>query len=73
MENKNELSNNINEDVASNVTGQEYAEITEINNQPNNIQSNIYLSLASIFLVLTIIFAIIFTKHQQNRRRSASK
>ena len=67
MENKNELSNNINEDVASNVTGQEYAEITEINNQPNNIQSNIYLSLASIFLVLTIIFAIIFTKQRHNR------
>lgn len=75
MENKNqnELSNNINEDVANNVTGQEYAEITEINNQPNNIQSNIYLSCASIFLILTIIFAIIFTKHQQNRSRSASK
>lgn len=75
MENKNqnELSNNINEDVANNVTGQEYVEITEINNQPNNILSNIYLSLASIFLVLTIIFAIIFTKHQQNRTRSASK
>lgn len=67
MENKNELSNNINEDVANNVTGQEYAEITEINNQPNNIQSNIYLSLASIFLVLTIIFAIIFTKQRHNR------
>ena len=67
MENKNELSNNINEDVANNVTGPEYAEITEINNQPNNIQSNIYLSLASIFLVLTIIFAIIFTKQRHNR------
>ena len=65
--NQNELNDNINEEVANNVTGQEYAEITEINNQPNNILSNIYLSLASIFLVVTIIFAIIFTKQRHNR------
>ena len=48
-------------------------EIQPKDEKVNNITSNIFLSLASIFLVLTIIFAIIFTKHQQNRSRSASK
>lgn len=48
-------------------------EIQSKDEKVNNITSNIFLSLASIFLVLTIIFAIIFTKHQQNRSRSASK
>lgn len=48
-------------------------EIQPKDEKMHNITSNIFLSLASIFLVLTIIFAIICTKHQQNRIRSASK
>ena len=52
--------------------------INTIENQVNNEKtyngtSNILLSLSSIFLVLTVIFAIICIKHQQNRKNKTSK
>ena len=31
------------------------------------------MSISSIFLIITIIFSIIFTKHQLNRRKKLSK
>ena len=63
-------------DIIENVIENNTVETIEIqpkDEKMHNITSNIFLSLVSIFLVLTIIFAIIFTKHQQNRRRFASK
>ena len=63
---ENVIENNENNTV-------ETIEIQPKDEKMHNITSNIFLSLVSIFLVLTIIFAIIFTKHQQNRRCSASK
>ena len=48
-------------------------EITANNEKTYNGTSNILLSLSSIFLVLTVIFAIICIKHQQNRKNKTSK
>lgn len=63
---ENVIENNENNTV-------ETIEIQSKDEKMHNIASNIFLSLASIFLVLTIIFTIICTKHQQNRIRSTSK
>ena len=63
---ENVIENNENNTV-------ETIEIQPKDEKMHNIISNIFLSLASIFLVLTIIFTIICTKHQQNRIRSTSK
>ena len=63
-------------DIIENVIENNTVETIEIqpkDEKMHNITSNIFLSLVSIFLVLTIIFAIIFTKHQQNITNSASK
>ena len=63
-------------DIIENVIENNTVETIEIqpkDEKMHNITINIFLSCASIFLMLTIIFAIIFTKHQQNRSRSASK
>ena len=48
-------------------------EIPANNEKTYNGTSNILLSLSSIFLVLTVIFAIICIKHQQNRKNKTSK
>ena len=58
MQNGNTLENNTINTV----------EIPANNEKTNNVTNNILLSLSSIFLVLTIIFAIICIKHQQNKR-----
>jgi len=63
---ENVIENNENNTV-------ETIEIQPKDEKMHNITSNIFLSFASIFLVLTLIFAIIFTKHQQNRTNSTSK
>mgnify|MGYP000765547657 FL=1 len=75
-ENKFDSAQTDGKDIIENVIENNTVETIEIqpkDEKMHNITSNIFLSLASIFLVLTIIFAIIFTKHQQNRIRSASK
>ena len=43
-----------------------------INNDINYIGMGL-MSLSAIFLFITIIFSIIFTKHQLNRRKKLSK
>lgn len=57
---ENVIENNENNTV-------ETIEIQPKDEKMHNITSNIFLYLASIFLVLTIIFAIIFTKQRNNR------
>lgn len=47
-------------------------ETPSINNDINNIGIGL-MSLSAIFLFMTIIFSIIFTKHQLNRRKKLSK
>lgn len=51
----------------------ETIEIQQKEEKIHSITSNIWLSFTSIFLVLTIIFAIICAKHQQNRKNATSK
>ena len=51
----------------------ETIEIQPKHEKIHSITSNIWLSFTSIFLVLTIIFAIICAKHQQNRKNVTSK
>ena len=43
-----------------------------INNSPNYIGIGL-MGLSSVFLIVTITFSIIFTKHQLNRRKKLSK
>lgn len=51
----------------------EIIEIQQKEEKIHSVISNIWLSFISIFLVLTIIFAIICAKHQQNRKKATSK
>lgn len=51
----------------------ETIEIQQKEEKIHSITSNIWLSFTSIFLVLTIIFAIICAKYQQNRKNATSK
>lgn len=73
----NELKENLefkNEMLGNNTTDneiKEYETVEEITNV-NYIDIGI-LSLSGIFLVTTIIFSIIFVKHQQNSKKNVSK
>lgn len=73
----NELKENLefkNEMLGNNTTDneiKEYETVEEITNV-NYIDIGI-LSVSGIFLVTTIIFAIIFVKHQQNQKKNVSK
>ena len=72
----NQIENEVNNMQAGNTLENNTINIVEIpanNEKTYNVTNNILLSLSSIFLVLTIIFAIICIKHQQNRKNKASK
>lgn len=62
---KNEIDNTINETVENTVVQEENLSFT-------NLDIGI-LSLAGIFLTITIIFSIIYTKHQQKAKKKVSK
>ena len=47
--------------------------IEEVPNISNNYLSISLIGVSTIFFILTIIFSIIFTKHQLNRRKKLSK
>lgn len=47
--------------------------LKEENNLKNDTYNNIILGFSTIFLTLTIIFTIIFIKHQQNGKKKTSK
>lgn len=67
----NQIENEVNNMQAGNTLENNTINIVEIsanNEKTYNVTNNILLSLSSIFLVLTIIFAIICIKHQQNKR-----
>ena len=47
--------------------------IEEVPNISNNYLSISLIGVSTIFFILTIIFSIIFTKHQLKRRKKLSK
>ena len=72
----NQIENEENNKQTGNTLENNTTNIVEIpvnNEKTYNGTSNILLSLSSIFLVLTVIFAIICIKHQQNRKNKTSK
>lgn len=67
----NQIANEVNDMQNGNTLENNTINILEIpanNEKIYNVTNNILLSLSSIFLVLTVIFAIICIKHQQNKR-----
>ena len=72
IKNNEATDNKVDNSEVQNVIGQNSIE-TEIIND-NISKSDIWLlSVSSIFLLLTIIFSIIYVKHQQKSKKKVSK
>lgn len=75
----NNLENNKGENIEENVIGNniegniEADIIVESNAISRSIETEIFFNISSIFLISTIIFGIICIKHQQNKKKKASK
>lgn len=73
----NELKENLdfkNEMLGNNITNDEMKEYETVEQTTNVNYIDIgILSASGIFLLTTIIFSIIFVKHQQNRKKNVSK